>query len=223
MVDSTALKIASTLSILFPIVINGLRIRQAGILGRLFFVFLLAGLGIDVTLWYVQAIRLKGVSLPLFNAYSLVEAMFFFWLIRHISLSRSLERVAGYFLYFTPFAWILLLVLPPLDSGSTSQHIPFITSYEVATAFLAGFALLSMAERGGQLTQSWDFWLVLGVFFYCFCTFFVMTLIGSQLSLNLWPLNNVINMITYLFYSVGWWKYSSEVKPGPISGSSTSI
>lgn len=212
--DSTTLKIASTLSILVPIILNGARLKRAGILGRLFFVFLLSGLITDLGLWYVQATHVKGISLNLFNAYSLVEAMFFFWLIRHIAPNRSLKKIAGYFLYGTPIAWIVPLVLPGV-SGLTSQHIPFVTSYEVAAAFLAGFALLSMAERGNQLTQAWDFWLMLGVFFYCFCTFFVMTLIGSQLSLNLWPLNNVINILTYLFYSVGWWRYPADMKPNP--------
>lgn len=217
--DSTNLKIASTLSILVPLLLNGYRLKQAGTLGRLFFLFLLAGLITDLGLWYIQANHYQGVSLHLFNSYSFLEALFFFWLIGQLAPSPFLKRAVRYLLYCT-IAWILFLMIPAVDSGKTSQIIPFSTFYEVAASFLSGFALLSMTERVNHLTKSWKFWLLLGVFFYCFCTFFVMMLLGSQLSLNLWPLNNVINILTYVLYSVGWWRYPDEMNPRPNSPSS---
>ncbi len=179
-----------------------------------FFFFLLAGLFTDLALWYAQAEGVKGVSLHLFNTYSVCEALFFFWLIRYVAPEGHLKKVAGLFLFATPLAGILLLLMPVYESGKTAQSIPFSTSYEVVAAFLAGFALLSLAERDNRLMTLWEFWFMLGVFFYCFTTFFVMTLLGSKLSLNLWPLNNVINILTYLCYSIGWWRYDAKSNSG---------
>lgn len=203
------LQIISTLFILIPIFLNGLRLRKSGTLGRIFFCFLLAGLIADISMGYMHFNEIEGVSIYIFSAYSLGEALFFFWLIRYLGPTEILKKVAGFFLVVTPFVWIAVQI-PFYEAGKTARNIPFDTSYEVAAAFLAGFALLSMAEQEGKLATSAEFWLILGVFFYCFCTFFLMTFLGSQLSLNLWPLNNIINILTYLFYSLGWWMYRKE-------------
>jgi len=170
-----------------------------------------------MALWYVQSHKIRGVSIFLFNGYSLLEALFFFWLIRHLALSRLLRKVTGYFLYATPVAGALVLILPVLQSGKVAQSVPFVAWYEVSAAFLAGFALLFMAEHDNDLTGSWKFWFISGVFFYCFGTFFFMFLLGNQLSLNLWPLNNIVNILTYILYALGWWKYPSGPGTGQLA------
>jgi hypothetical protein len=208
--EDSVLKVISTLSILVPLTWNGIKLKEAGTLGWLFFGFLLAGFLTDMSLWYIQSRGITGLSLHLFNAYSCLEAIFFFWLLRYLTPSQILAKAAGFLLYGSPVVCFLLLVLPVDSHRETAQSGSFVTFYEVSTAFLAGFTLLAMAEKGERLYESWAFWLILGIFFYCFCTFFVMTVLGSRLSLSLWWLNNLVNILTYLFYSLGWWNYRGQ-------------
>ncbi len=204
--DDTTLKIISSLSILVPLTWNGWRIKKSGAFGRIFFCFLLLGLLTDLSLWYVHASGVDVDPRYLFNVYALIEGLFFFWLIRVLAPTPNFRRIAECFLVATPFAWCLVLAAPVISSGST-QTMPFVVYYEIAASFLGGFVLLALAENDSQLWTSSGFWFLLGVFFYCFCTFFVMTFLGKELVFNLWPLNNIINMLTYLFYTLGWWLY----------------
>jgi len=204
--DDTNLKVVSSLAILVPLAWNGWRLRESGAFGRIFFCFLLLGLLTDLSLWYMFASGADVDPRYLFNVYALVEAMFFFWLLGALSPTSNLRRIAKGFLVATPFAWCLVLVAPALFSGST-QTMPFVVYYEVVISFLGGFVLLAHAEEEGQLWNSSRFWFLLAVFFYCFSTFFVMTFLGRALVFNLWPLNNLINITTYVLYCLGWWKY----------------
>lgn len=78
--------------------------------------------------------------------------------------------------------------------------------YEVSVAFLAGFCLLEMVENQNEIDKEPVFWIFLGMFFYCFSTFFVMGFLNTLLSQKIWFLNNIFNIISYLFYAVGFWK-----------------
>lgn len=158
---------------------------------------------------YLHLNEIEGISLHIFSVYSLGEALFFFWLIRYVGPTVTLKKVANYFLLAIPFFW-LICQIPIFESGKTAHSIPFLTTYEVVVSFMAGFSLLSLAERNDKLLPLPEFWFVLGTFFYCFCTFFIMTLIGSDLSLNLWPLNNIVNILTSLLYSIGWWMFEGK-------------
>jgi hypothetical protein len=171
------------------------------------------GLLTDLSLWYLYFHPAKGISRYIFNFYSLCEALFFFWLIQHLTQSPSLKYLTKKILIMTLPVWLVgFLVYPFFIKGETARSIPFDTSYEVIAAFLSGFALLYLVEREGSILKSPIFWLYSAVFFYCFCTFFIMSLLGSYMSLNLWPLNNIINIITYIFYSIGLWLYQPNIE-----------
>jgi hypothetical protein len=198
------LKIISTLAILLPLSCSLIGLRTSGILGRMFLLFLLAGLFTDVALWYLYYHPVKGLVLKIFNFYSLMEALFFFWLIRRLAISQILRSVTSKFLYATGPVWIAGFYIYPLFiQGQAARSVPFDTGYEVIVSFLAGFALLHLAEREDELLKTPDFWLLLAIFFYCFCTFFIMSMLGTHLSQSLWPLNNLINITTYILYSIG--------------------
>lgn len=210
MLDKSILNIASTLSILLPIWCNVIKVKEAGLLGRLFLLFLGAGLTTDLLMWYLHINPTEGLSRYLFSAYSLAEALFFFWLLRQIGQDTVMFRVAGYCMAVSPFVWFITLIASMSLPNHPARGITFDALYEVTASFLAGFTLLLLVERNVVLTRSWQFWFSLGIFFYCFCTFFVMTLLGTQLSLSLWPLNNVVNILTYLMYATGWYMYPRQ-------------
>jgi len=205
------LKIISTLAILLPLFINLLRIKKAGLVGWLFLCFLFMGFFSDVLMWYLYIKSVKGISGPVFTLYSLFEALFFFWVIQYLTESSVLKSIARIFLFAAFPLWIGgFFIYPLFIEGQTAQYIPFSTAYEVITSFLSGFALLYLAEHEKMILRMGSFWFFLALFFYCFCTFFIMSMLGSFLSLSLWPLNNIINIITYIFYSVGLWCYTKS-------------
>lgn len=183
-----------------------MRIRKSGTFGRIFFCFLLLGMLTDLSLWYVNVTDAPIDPRHIFNIYALVEGLFFFWLIRTLSPNAMFKRIAESFLVITPLVWCFVLTAPVIASGSTPV-MPFVVYYELVASFLGGFVLLANAEKNGQIWSSSGFWFLLAVFFYCFCTFFVMTFLGRRMVFNLWPLNNIINMLTYLFYTLGWLLY----------------
>lgn len=82
--------------------------------------------------------------------------------------------------------------------------------YQVIAAFSAGFVLLEIVERNLKPQQMPAFWILLGIFFYCFCTFFVLGLMNTILGQKLWWLHNIFNITAYGLYAVGFWKCKRE-------------
>lgn len=203
----------AALPILVPIAINLWVFKTAGLPVRLFLFFLLAGLFTDVVMWHLIAIEKTHHLLTIFNIYSLLESVFFFWFIGQVTLSGTIKTISRVCLFIMPVFWVFYFQLYPLlISGEKSFSAIFDTAYEIAVSFLAGFALLLLAERQELVGRSPYFWLLLGVFFYCFCTFFIMGLLETFISHRIWFLNNIVNLITYTFYSIGLWKVRSAGK-----------
>lgn len=136
------------------------------------------------------------------NCYSLTEAMVFFWLIYHNATLKLIAKISKGLLIITPIVWILGMIIRA-GYMNTSPGRVFDPFYEVSVAFLIGFLLLKMVEEMTLISQLPIFWILLGIFFYCFCTFFMMGFLNTVLSQQIWFLNNIINIITYIFYSVG--------------------
>jgi bacteriorhodopsin len=69
-----------------------------------------------------------------------------------------------------------------------------------------------MTEQEVKPVEKPAFWILMGIFVYCFSTFFVFALKSStsqQFADKLWPIHNVVNIITYLLYATGLWKYGA--------------
>jgi hypothetical protein len=146
--------------------------------------------------------------LPLiFNIYSLVESLFFYWFVSRSTPSLPIKLIIKAFFFITPLFWLAFVLLFPslFPTKDTSSQI-FDTVYEIMIAFLAGFVLIEMVETSDSITIRPDFWILLGMFFYCFCTFFIMGFLNTFFSQDIWFLNNIINIIAYIFYSIGLWQ-----------------
>ncbi len=193
----------AALPILIPIAMAIRVYPSAGLPIRLFLFFLVAGLVTDLTMWFLIYNKSNSHLTSIFNIYSLLEALFFFWFVQRISEPGLLKTTARISLAATFPLWVATILIYPLFmSGDNSRSVPFDTMYEVTAAFLCGFALLRIAESE-QGISSPNFWLLCGIFFYCFCTFSMMILLGTVISQKIWWMNNVINIVAYLLYAVG--------------------
>lgn len=201
---TTGIQLVSIVSIVIPISIGITILKTAERYIRLFFLFLMIGLITDVAMYSLVQLE-KTTHLPLiFNIYSLIEALFFYWFIFRCARSRYIKLICKVFFYITPLFWLAFVLLFPslFPTKDTSSQI-FDTVYEIMVSFFAGFVLLEMVETHDSITVQFDFWILLGLFFYCFCTFFMMGFLNTFFSQKIWFMNNIINIIAYLFYSIG--------------------
>lgn len=197
------------LLILVPILIGFRRYMAAGSLNRLFLFYLLIGMITDLTMWYLIATHRYTYLSTIFSIYSLCEALFFAYYLWQTGRSVSLRWLAkASLLLLVPF-WISATYLLPRIGLHT---VSFDVAYEVLVAFLSGFSLLQLVENESDTFNKDSFWITLGLFFYCFCTFFIMGFLETRLANRVWFVNNIINLITYAFYSRGLWQLK-ESKP----------
>ncbi|MCH6235121.1 hypothetical protein [Cognataquiflexum rubidum] len=121
------------------------------------------------------------------------------------------------FYILTILLWVILTFVrfnfEPVNMSVGQLFDPF---YEISIAFMAGFVLLQMVEKEDSVSDKPMFWIFLGIFFYCFSTFFIATFLNTDLSEKLWFLHNIFNITTYGFYTVGLWKYYKLQKLNPI-------
>jgi len=199
------LQIISIWGVVIPLVIGLLNFRKGEFQFRLFVFFLLAGFCTDITMYFVLVSSYSYYLGDILYCYSLIEACIFFWVCYHNASQKLLKRISLVLLISTPFLWLLLLIARSGLQNITPGQV-FDPFYETCVAFLAGLIILQIVEQDYAIGRNPLFWILMGMFFYCFCTFFIMGFLNTLLSLKIWFLNNIINLITFVFYSIGLWK-----------------
>ncbi len=69
-------------------------------------------------------------------------------------------------------------------------------------SFATAIVILQIIETHRNVGSSIRFWILLGIFFYCFTTYFVMGLLVTKLA-KVWYLHNIVNITTNLIYGFG--------------------
>jgi hypothetical protein len=203
---SKTIQLISIWGILLPLIIGIVQFKIAGRTARLFVLFLAIGWCTDVVMYILQRTEYHYALPTILRVYSLIEALTFFWMIKQYAIAKMIRYFSKGLLWTTPVLWIIVMSLKPfLVNTSVSQL--FDSFYEVTSAFLAGFVLLQIAEQSNSMTDNPAFWILLGIFFYCFCTFFLMGFLNTIFSQKIWFVNNIINIVSYIFYSIGLWQF----------------
>ena len=201
------------LFVLVPLTIGIAKYKTTDYLGRLFIFFLLVGLTTDLTMGILLHSNKTRHLMRIFNTYSLIESFFFLWFIMQTALSRSIYLVSRFCLITVVLLWICyMFIFPNIDFLKSSLIVSFDATYEIVVSFLAGYALLLRVEKDQFIFSEPRFWFTLGIFFYCFCTFYIMTFLETNLLQKIWFVINIINIISYVFYSVGFWNISRSQK-----------
>lgn len=212
--DHIQLAILSTLSALLPISFCGwaLLISAEKFL-RFFLCFLVFGFIVDCMGWYQYVMDSDHLfSNEIRRLYGLVEAIFFLWFLS-VKSDSQLKRVGVILIYLIIPIWLVFEILIPqawLTLGLIELAY-FQGVYRICVAFLATILLLKMVESQARLLKSSSFWLIAGILIYNFSTFFIMVMQRIDLAERLWYLHNLVNIITYLIYCLGFY-YSSTDK-----------
>ena len=190
-------QVAGTLATLVPLLVASFTFTHANRAVRFFLAYLIVGFVTDLSGWYFYVTQNGEANQYVRHAYDLFEAVFLFQYIAYTTPSKHLKKI---------FLWAVAFLLLFWLSRFWYQTMPlFKTSTQVIEAFGSAFCILQLLEKDAESLQRPIFWLWLGVFFYCFGTFFLMGILGSKMA-GVWYAHAIINMIAYLIYAMGFWQ-----------------
>lgn len=200
----------STISALLPIIVGSFAFRKHRFAGW-FLLFLVYGFITDV----VNALSDKSTgvieetTLALFiqNVYSLVDATFIFWFLgRMINSPRAARYTNALALSMLPIWFVCSFILKDTLIRGNSLSALFETGYGIIIVIVSAFVLLKMTEIGQRNPSQSLIWLVIGLFFYNFCHFFLSCFVSSEIADKIWFMSNLINVITMFMYSYAFFK-----------------
>lgn len=195
-------QVVSTLSVLLPLCAGVWQFKRLAQAYRLFLLFLVIGFATDLAGWYFYLTQNVGANEYARHGYDLFEGVFLAWLIKRLSSNGIIIKSFSWLIPAIVLLWTGRFVYAELSSV-------FKSGTQIIYSFAAGFTLLHMTERAENLSRSLPFWIMLGIFFYCFCTYFIMAFLQTQLS-GIWPIHNIINVSTNLIYLIGFLRSMSK-------------
>jgi hypothetical protein len=192
------LQLISTFSVLIPIGIGGINFQEIGSIFRYFIGFLIVGFAVDLAGWIFYLTENEDGNQIIRFAYNLFEPIFLIRFLGHFSLNSKLK-------FLLKNAWIIVLLLWMISVFYNDFFPIYKTTTQIFIAFASCFCILEVVEINSKIMDSLKFWLLFGIFFYNFCTFFFMSFLNTTLGLNLWYLHNIINVGTNLIYFSGFY------------------
>jgi hypothetical protein len=200
----------STYSALIPIAAGYFFYKNQNLFSK-FWYFLLYGLLTDLLVGYF---KYTFTGLFIYNLYSLLEIVFLFLFFYAVSEKIWLKKLLIGLVIGTVVSWFLSYVILHNAFQEVSALSPYYDriSYMVV-AVVSAFLLLKMTESGRQ-SSSAMIWLLIGVFFYHFCSSFIMSLVGNIFTSKVWFMNNLFNVLTMLIYTKAFYNARKEYMSG---------
>ncbi len=200
------IRLLATFTTLMPIVAGLLRYKTAGKIFRLFLYFLVYGFLTDVLVWQLMDVS-RDASFYLFILFPLAEALFLLWFMKATNTSPVITKICNILMVLMIPFWICVHFI--FNSGEQLNAV-FDTSYEIIISILSAYSLLKLAESQTELKKLPIFWFQLGIFIYCFTTFFLSGFLGTDLLQRIWFMHNLINLIVYLLFTKAFLTISRE-------------
>jgi hypothetical protein len=188
-------QLTSTFSVALPLGIGLLKFTKADGIVKTFIIFLLIGLASDLSGWYFYLSHDGTSNLYQRHIYDFIESVFLFWFLSRVTPSQLARRF---------FLWSIVILIPfwAMRFLYLDAMAIYMSTAQVFIAFGACFSLLQLVETKTEVTEQLTFWILLGMFFYCFGSFFFMGILVSKLG-KIWYAHNVVNIITNLIYFIG--------------------
>lgn len=191
-------QLTSAFSVILPLCLGLWKFAGADRMVKGFIIYLFLGLTTDLAGWYFYLSKDGTSNLYVRHAYDLIESVFFFWFLSRVTPSRLVGR---FFLLSIP----ILIPFWALRFLNLDAMAIYVSTAQVVIAFGACFSLIQMVEIRKEVADQVIFWLLLGIFFYCFSTFFFMGVLASKLA-KIWYAHNIINTLTNVIYFIGFFK-----------------
>jgi hypothetical protein len=192
-------RFATALTTLAPVLGGFLTYKRAGFPVRLIFWLLVYGLATDIIVG--QDIASAGDFF--YNLYSLAEPALLFLFFRKLSQLKFERLVIDLMIAADIVSWNINIFY--LNNKPSEIMDPLHDSIFMAIlALIAAYFLIRITER--KNLKAWNepvFWFLIGIFFFNFCTFFIMTFADDAISERFWWVFNMMNVICNTFYFTG--------------------
>lgn len=191
---ATWIPIASTFSVLAPLFLLLRNFKSYDLEIKALAFFLTIGFSVDVGTWYFYNTQNSAVLFRIQNVYAFFEAGFLFWFLGRVAPFPQLR------LFFLN-SWVIFIPLGVIRLMNPDWFRWFETFTQVVVAFTACFVILRLVEKTEDISRNLTVWILLGIFFYCFSTYFIVGL--TSLLPKVWFSHNLANITTNLIYSIG--------------------
>jgi len=192
---SSWVPIASTFSVLAPLFLLLKNFKSYELEIKALALYLAVGFFIDMAGWYFYSTKNSAAHYGLHHAYDLFEAVFLFWFLGRVSPYPRLKNI------FTQ-TWIVLVPFWAMRFFYPEWTGWFKISSQVIIAFASCFFILRLVEKTEDVFRNLVVWILLGIFFYCFCTYFILGALALVLA-KAWFSHNLVNITTNLIYCIG--------------------
>jgi hypothetical protein len=197
------ISIASTFSVLVPLYFLLLDFRSHDLKIKALALFLAIGFLADMSTWYFFSTQNFAAQHFVHNAYDLFEAAFLLWFLGKVSPNVRVK-------FLLTNAWVVLIPFWCTRFYSESWIGWFKTFTQLALAFTSCFIILKMVEKNENVSRNLMVWILIGIFFYCFCTYFILGTLVFVFE-NTWFSHNLVNITTNLIYCIGFIRSKSEL------------
>jgi hypothetical protein len=209
------INVFSTLSAAIPIGVGMLVSGQRVAFVKYFLLFLSIGFLVDLLGWYNAHFPNNDLYSLIRKAYWLIDLTFYAWFLRSVTKSKVMRNTIKWVFFGLALLWVAHLFV-----NSVMNHLKLFLG--ISYAFAAGYIVLELIENKQQEGLPILFWLVFGIFFYHFCTFFIMGMITTSTGNSIWWMHNAINITTNVIYAVGFWVCRDEFAAGKVESQSFS-
>jgi hypothetical protein len=195
--------IASTFSVLVPLFLLLRHFKSYSIEIKALALFFMVGFSVDMATWYLYSIQNTTIYYGIHHAYDLFEASFLFWFLGKVSpYSKAKVLFSKAWIVLVPF-WLMRFYTPEWIGW-------FKTFTQIMIAFASCFFILRLVEKTENISRNLVVWILLGIFFYCFCTYFILgTLVF--VFVKFWVSHNLVNITTNLIYCIGLLRSKREI------------
>jgi hypothetical protein len=192
-------KVSATVTLLIPIISGIFSYKYLNKYLKIFFYFLVYSLLNDLLGWVLN-VKNNIIAINIYNLYLLIESVVLLWFISKTSKSLILRRYSFKLLIILAPLWLIFdNVLYGFPVYSTLYDIVYL----ILLSLICGFSCITIIESEMN-TIEWSYlWILIGIFLYAFGTFFISSIFEKELRLNIWFIQNVLNMVTYLLFAKG--------------------
>jgi hypothetical protein len=187
--------IASTFSVLAPLFLLLRDFKSHSVEIKALAFYLMIGFLFDIVGWYFYTLKNIGAFYYLHNTYDLFEALFIYWFLGKVSPYSQIKIL---FLRL----WIVLVPLWSLRFYYPEWMGWFKTLTQLIIAFVSCFFILRLVEKTNDISRNLVVWILLGMFFYCFCTYFILGTLVFIVA-KTWISQNFVNITTNIIYCIG--------------------
>lgn len=196
------ISIVSTFSVLAPLYLLLRNFKSYEFEIKALTLYLLTGFLMDIAGWYFYSTSNGKILGFLRHAYDLFEAVFLSWFLGRVSPYPRIK-----FLYNWMGAVLFPLWLMRFYSHEWMGHFKIFS--QILIAFSSCFFILKIVEKTPEVSRNLIVWILLGIFFYCFCTYFILGTLVFVVA-KAWFSHNLVNITTNLIYFIGLMRSKSE-------------